>query len=1140
MSAKDGTGSGERPPAGEGGLAPTQTHVYESERLPPGTLLASRYRILGVAGVGGMGVVYRARDDELGIDVALKVLRRDLAADPKFVERFRGELLLARQVTHPNVVRIHDIGEHDGTRFLTMTFVEGKSLREMLETEGRLSPDRALPIVRQIAAGLGAAHAAGIVHRDLKPANILIDPAGHASITDFGVARSISGDGRTRAGAVVGTPEYLAPEQVSGDPVDGRTDLYALGIVFFEMLSGELPFPGPSQAELLAQRLAGRPRNLTDTGVDTPAGVQRLVGRCLERSPSRRYQTSEELVIDLDRTATARPRRRWPALAAATALFAAAAGGLLLLAKHRSKAETATAAAPRHAVAVLPLADEAADPALAWAGAGVAEMLATSLAESPNLRVMDSLRVLRSVRDLRLTGGRYDDAALSSLAQLWNVDRLVTGTLRRAGSRVRIDLRVSRAEAGGSLAASSVAAESEGVEGVFGAVAGLAQRLRAELGLPERGVVEKLEPATRSVEAERAYQEGCSRLAVGDEIGAAPHLEKAAAADPGFAEALERLAQTYQGLGYQEKAMAAGERALKAAGQSRSRRALRAGARLALLRGEPKQAEETYRELSRRYPGDTQAFLDLAAAQAAQGHSAEAVATLQKAVALDPNDPRAWLQLGRNASLTGDGPRAIRDYLVRALTLQSQLNNAKGRADVLVAIGAAYQKLTDYPHAFENYDAALKILRDLQDDRAVATTLRSRAHIEQSTGKIREAEADLQEARRLYEKVGDTNGLSDSWNSIGLVEESRGAYGKALEAYQNALRFRRTLGDERLLAQSYDNVGYMYYLKGEYDNAIVYWQPALDLRRKIGEKSGIVLSLQSLGFLQTAQGRWDVALKSFVEALEKGREIDLKDAIAVSLGNMGTLYGLGGRFSAALDAYDEALGVAKQIDFKNALTEFTLKKADLLIELGSTDRARPLVEQAEAWIAETGNREQAGDLEVVRGGFHLARRETAAAQRAFAKAIPLTRESGSRVSLLQAQIAAAVARRGAGDLAGSRTALAAALKEAESRGHALMMLRAAEGLAEVELARGRPREAAAPLRRAREIAERAGWHAGLYRLTGLEERIRRAAGDRAGSDESVRRGAQELARLRENLPADLRAAFEALPAVQSLAGRVKT
>ena len=231
-------------------------------RLPPGTLVGERYRIKAIVGVGGMGVVYRAHDEELDLDIALKVLRPDLGTDPDWIDRFRRELVLARQVTHRNVVRIHDIGESDGLRYLTMRYVEGRSLQAVMDQDAPLPVERAVHIVRQIAEALQDAHDARIVHRDLKPANILLEADETAYVADFGVARSLDRDHLTRAGAVVGTPAYLSPEQVCGEPVDGRSDIYALGILFYEMLSGQLPFHGESSAEILAQRITGHVRDI--------------------------------------------------------------------------------------------------------------------------------------------------------------------------------------------------------------------------------------------------------------------------------------------------------------------------------------------------------------------------------------------------------------------------------------------------------------------------------------------------------------------------------------------------------------------------------------------------------------------------------------------------------------------------------------------------------------------------------------------------------------------------------------------------------------------------------------------------------------------------------------------------------------
>ena len=214
-------------------MSPGETRVEHDpmRRLAPGARVAGRYRIVELCGVGGMGLVYRADDEELSLPVALKVLRPELSADPSLLDRFRRELVLGRQVSHPNVVRIHDIGQDGDLHFLTMDYVEGRSLRQWMEERGRMDEATAVSILRAVTEALAVAHRAGVIHRDLKPSNILIDASERPHVSDFGLARSLAASGLTRAGTVMGTPDYLSPEQARGEPVDARTDLYALGII---------------------------------------------------------------------------------------------------------------------------------------------------------------------------------------------------------------------------------------------------------------------------------------------------------------------------------------------------------------------------------------------------------------------------------------------------------------------------------------------------------------------------------------------------------------------------------------------------------------------------------------------------------------------------------------------------------------------------------------------------------------------------------------------------------------------------------------------------------------------------------------------------------------------------------------------
>jgi len=1067
----------------------TDSGVDQRRDLVPGTRVGGRYRIIGRLGAGGMGIVYRAWDEALDVAIALKVLRPELGADPDSLERFRKELLLGREVTHKNVVRIHDIGESQGLRFITMRLIEGRSLLEVLEKEGPFPVERALGLCRQVAEALAQAHEAGVVHRDLKPGNILLSGDETAYVTDFGVACALAPGGSTGSGMVVGTLDYLSPEQAAGLPVDHRSDIYALGIVLFEMLTGELPFRSSSRAGALAQHVMGRTRDITETGVRVPPPVRRVLRRCLERNPTRRYPTTRELLGDLD-DRRPRLRDRLPRPYALAVAAAVLAGGASLAYRPWTGVPAEGAAAPAPAVvevAVLPLTDDTGDPSLAWTSSGIAELLAAHLADAPALRVVDAARVRRTVRDLKLDRPQEDGAALRRLAELFGVGRLVTGHVRLAGPTVRVDLRLVSVGAAGPPASRTIGAEAATPGGLFAVVAQLGEQLRRELGAAPEPLPE--EPPTGSLEAAQAHQEGRERLLVGDALGAAPAFERAVAADPRFVEALLGLAEAWGTLGHQERAMAAADRAGSLLGTRDTRLAWRVRARQAVLGGEPAEAEKAYAELVRRYPHDTEALLELAGAQGARGAPARAIETLRRVTEADGGDPRGWYLLGRNLILAGDARQAVADPLVRALALMTRLGNEQGQADVLNAMGVAHHRLGELAQALARYGEAAAVRQRIGDERGAATSLRNRASVHLAKARLDEAEPDLRAALAVYRKIGDRKGQAEVWNDFGALEEGRGRYAAAREAYQVALRIRRDLGDEQQLAQSYDNVGYAFFVEGEHDSALVYWRRALELRRKIGDKGGVVLSVQNLGFLDVAEGRWPEAMRSFLEALEAAREIEFTGAVAVSHGNIGLLHSYEGRPEAALSAFGEALAILRDLEDKRGLAEFTIKEAGALVDLGRRDEARSRLEAAAAWVRETGNREQAADLQVALGDWHLARGEADEARRAYARAVELAGSSHSRATMLRARISQA-ASAGPAERAGAARALAAAVRDADALGDALLRIRAREALARVELSRGRLGPAEESARRALGDAERCGWGAGLPRLRALLVRIR--------------------------------------------------
>src|SRR5215472_6385131 len=279
-------------------VSPSSTSsIGEEGRFVPGTLLGGRYRIIAMLGKGGMGEVYRATDLTLGQSVALKFLPEEATRDHRVLERFHGEVRVARQVSHSNVCRVYDIGEVEGMPFLSMEYVDGEDLQSLLLRIGRLPADKALETARKICAGLAAAHDRGIVHRDLKPANIMMNKRGEVLIMDFGLA-ALAGE---LSGSEVrnGTPAYMAPEQLKGAEVTARSDIYALGLVLYELFTGKRPYDGATLQKLLEQQEAAQLTSMTSVAADIDPGIEQAIRRCLDPDPAKRPATARSVAAAL-------------------------------------------------------------------------------------------------------------------------------------------------------------------------------------------------------------------------------------------------------------------------------------------------------------------------------------------------------------------------------------------------------------------------------------------------------------------------------------------------------------------------------------------------------------------------------------------------------------------------------------------------------------------------------------------------------------------------------------------------------------------------------------------------------------------------------------------------------------------------
>ncbi|HYX89431.1 MAG TPA: protein kinase [Gaiellaceae bacterium] len=298
-----------------------------------GTVFDGRYRIVRKLGAGGMADVYLAEDQELGRRVAIKILNDRHAADDQFVERFRREAKNAAGLSHPNIVSIYDRGTAEGTYYIAMEYLDGRSLKEMIVGRGPAPIKTAIEYARQILGAVGFAHRNGIVHRDIKPHNVLVSPEGRLKVTDFGIARSGASQ-MTEVGSIIGTAQYLSPEQARGSPVDQTSDLYSVGVVLYEMLTGQVPFTGDTPLEIAMKHLSAVPKPPSELRPEVPHDLDLIVLRALAKNPDDRYQTADEFDRDLAQVAEGLPVAAQTADAATAVL---SGSGILAAAASRSR-----------------------------------------------------------------------------------------------------------------------------------------------------------------------------------------------------------------------------------------------------------------------------------------------------------------------------------------------------------------------------------------------------------------------------------------------------------------------------------------------------------------------------------------------------------------------------------------------------------------------------------------------------------------------------------------------------------------------------------------------------------------------------------------------------------------------------------
>jgi len=655
-----------------------------------------------------MGAVYKAKDRELERLICLKVIRSELASSPELLQRFKQELILARKVTHKNVVRTFDLGEFAGIRFITMEFIEGRDLKSMVKETGKLPPDDAAAILRQVCRGLAAAHNEGVIHRDLKPQNIIVEANGRASIMDFGIARSMEQGGLTVSGAMVGTPDYMSPEQAMGEPADARSDIFALGLIFYEMLTGKLPYQADTALGKIMKRTKERPAPPDKVDESVPRPMSDICLKCLEIDPKKRFQKVEEILQSLDMggqrsrsgLTTAGTLSGIPARVLTWKWLSVAAAGLVLLVSsiafylHR---RFPPAPVGRASVGVL-LADfdnKTNDPVF---DGTLEPMLSIALEGAPFISAYNRGSAHKEGAKLQPGATRLDESLARLVAVREGVSVVVAGSISPSGSGYQVAVRAVDATTGKALAKEEVsAATKDEVLRVLDKVAG---GVRKALGdtTPQSAQLAAGETFTAaSLEAAHGYAEAQESQWAGKWDEAVRSYTHAIQLDPQFGRAYAGLAAMQENLGHHEEALKDYQLALAQIDRMTPREKYRTRGGYYLATRNPEKAIEEFSQLAKQYPADTAAIANLALAYFYQRDMAKAVSEGRRAV---ENNPKNLLQrdnLAVYAMYAGDFDTAMREA-------QNVLQLNPGFAHGLTTLAVAQFAQGQNPQALETYN----------------------------------------------------------------------------------------------------------------------------------------------------------------------------------------------------------------------------------------------------------------------------------------------------------------------------------------------------------------------------------------------------------------------------------------------------
>jgi tetratricopeptide (TPR) repeat protein/tRNA A-37 threonylcarbamoyl transferase component Bud32 len=1106
--------------------------------IPPGTpvtavfqptqLLAGRFQVIRFVARGGMGEVYEAQDEELNERVAVKTARFETTQTSHEIERFRREIQLARKVTHPNVCRTFDVFRHGVSQsgssrsqilIVSMELLSGETLTQRIRDRGRFQTAEALPLVEQMCAGLAAAHRVGVIHRDFKSSNVMLvksaaSAAGgepsqsqtfRAVITDFGLAHAeeVEGGTLTRFGDIVGTPAYMAPEQIDGGAITPATDIYALGIVVYEMLTGLLPFSADTPLATAMKRLSHVAPSPRLHVPDLDPRWEAVVARCLERAPQRRFASTDDVVralrgesvamstppggageIRSDSAARATPstlaamtrfeRWRFPLAIVALVLVLAALGSFEIRRREAEKRGPAAAQQPatgaRKSIAVLGFQNLSGRKDADSLGDILADSLWSQL-DTGQVRFIPPSRVEEMKQNF---GVESQSNALSqdqivAIRKFLGADILVTGSYTVTGAAdhagIQWNIHLLNAADGESLGS---VAQSGSQADLNALVVHSGRLLRRQLGITLSAAEEARMDASLSTnpDAMRDFSEARERLRAFDVLAATKLLEKAIEADPQFAQAHSALAESWDALGFESKAAEEAKKALdSAAGLSTEARARASGQYYAATRDWTKAIQQ-YAQLWTEYRDEPEYGLLLANTQIRAGKSSDALTTIAQLRSQPlPAGTRAQADLAE-ARARGD----LADYKQELTVATSAADTAKSLgANLLLARARILQcfaevNLGDAEKARPLCEEAKKINLSAGDQLGAARATNDIGNAYYYAGNYAAAEPLYREALSIAQTIGDAYDEAGALNNLANSQSERRDHAASQKTYEQAIavaRERNELGDVALAQQ---NLATELYATGDNNRAKETLEGALKTARELRDKN-----LQAR--ILNNQCAWAVDAGALLEArnrcedsLKIRREINDRANIGKTLANFGNVQLQQADLEEARTSLEESLSSLESVSAKNDAAYTRIFLSQLALEQGKPDDAAKYADTATTEFATDKDAGGEAGSRVVWAHALLASGNVAGAREQTDKASQLAQESGDRETKLDAAIAAARVDAKSGKADSALRALAFAQREARQGGMIQIEYDARLALGETQIASGHKKEGRATLR----------------------------------------------------------------------------